>query len=188
VLCNFPPANPSESLAHYSLSYTTVKVILLLGGGFAMADGIRAAGLSAVVGEQFERLDGLSSFALCMISVSLVAFLTQVTSNTATSLIILPLVASLASALRAHPLPMMMAVVNACNLAFLFPTSTAVVAMVFTAAKGQLKFSSFFKPGLLTVLAGVLIMPGVAYSIMPFVFYRQATWPVPEWVYNHTRP
>jgi len=86
---------------------STKSVVLLLGGGFALAQGFTASGLSLWIGQQLARLGMLPVALILFIFITIVIWLTEVTSNTATASIMVPISASLAAAIKVNPLTFM---------------------------------------------------------------------------------
>src|SRR5699024_3100023 len=78
-------------------------ILLLFGGGLAIASGFVASGLSEWIGTQLTGLQGVSLFVVVLTVAALVIFLTEITSNTATASMMYPIMASLAVALGYHP-------------------------------------------------------------------------------------
>lgn len=107
-------------------------VIVLLGGGFAIAQASEDSGLSQLVGNElkvFANMDmWLMNFIICMI----VAGTTNVTSNTASATLLMPILAQLALRTNIHPLYLMMSSAVACSFAFMLPVATPPNAIVFS--------------------------------------------------------
>ena len=71
-------------------------VIILIGGGFAMAEGTSKSGLNDLIGEQLEKLESLPSIGILFIILLLISALTQIASNAATASMLLPIILDLA--------------------------------------------------------------------------------------------
>src|SRR5699024_1721141 len=84
-------------------------ILLLFGGGLAIADGFVDSGLSEWIGSQLSALEGINLFVVLLVVSGLVIFLTEITSNTATGSMMYPIVASLAMAIGVHPYTVMIA-------------------------------------------------------------------------------
>jgi sodium-dependent dicarboxylate transporter 2/3/5 len=106
-------------------------VVLLLGGGLAIAKGFTETGLDGWIAQQLLFLKGMPAVVIIMAVVTLTLFLTEITSNTATATIILPVTASLAAALGMDPLGLMIAAAISSSLAFMMPVATPPNAIVF---------------------------------------------------------
>ncbi|GFO98120.1 anion transporter [groundwater metagenome] len=106
-------------------------VVLLLGGGLAIAKGFTETGLDAWIAHQLLFLKGMPAVIIILTVVALTIFLTEITSNTATATIILPVTASLAFALSMEPAGLMIAAAISASLAFMLPVATPPNAIVF---------------------------------------------------------
>ncbi|MDH3342366.1 MAG: SLC13 family permease [Gammaproteobacteria bacterium] len=115
------------------------KIVLLFGGGFALAKGFTASGLAAFIGQQFIGLQDASIFSLIAAVSAMVVFLTEVTSNTATAEMLLPLVASIARAIEVNPLLLMLPVTLSASMAFMMPVATPPNAIVFASGHLQIR-------------------------------------------------
>ena len=71
-------------------------VIILIGGGFAMAEGTKQSGLNDMIGQQLAKLDSLPQVALLFIILIIISVLTQIASNAATASMLLPIILDLA--------------------------------------------------------------------------------------------
>nr|XP_045621719.1 solute carrier family 13 member 5-like [Procambarus clarkii] len=109
-------------------------VVLLLGGGFAMAEGAKVSGLSQWMGESLKGLNGLHSVYIVMIVTFSTAMLTEVASNTATASILLPVLNELAVNIHVNPIYLMLPASVCCSYAFMLPVATPPNAIVFEAA------------------------------------------------------
>jgi len=114
---------------------TAVKIpwdiILLFGGGFALADGFARSGLAEWIATQLAGLSGVGWIAIVASVALLTIFLTEVTSNTATATMLLPIVASIATGAGIHPLGPMVSAALAASFAFMLPVATPPNAVVF---------------------------------------------------------
>ncbi|MGB5277647.1 MAG: DASS family sodium-coupled anion symporter [Gammaproteobacteria bacterium] len=132
------------------------NIVLLFGGGFALAKGFTASGLSEYIGQQFIGMQGMDPLALVSGISSIVIFLTEVTSNTATSQILLPVVASVAKQIEINPLLLMLPVTLSASMAFMMPVATPPNAIVF--ASGRLHIRDMIKTGLIINLLAIFLI------------------------------
>ena len=109
-------------------------VMLLFGGGFALADASKISGLSNWVGEQLTILNFLPNYAVVLIVCLMTGFITEVTSNVATANILLPVLAELAVATNTNPLYLMIPATVTCSYAFMLPVATPPNAIVYSAS------------------------------------------------------
>jgi len=143
-------------------------IVLLFGGGFALAKGFIESGLSAWFGEQLSGLAGTNPMVLTSIVVTMMSFLTELTSNTATTEMILPILAGLAVSIQINPLLLMIPATLAASLAFMLPVATPPNAIVF--GSGYLQIRDMARTGFLLNLAGIVIVTLVTYFLGPIVF------------------
>ncbi|VEF47134.1 sodium/sulfate symporter [Bacillus freudenreichii] len=154
-------------------------ILLLFGGGLAIAGGFIDTGLAEWMGTQLTVLQGVHFILIILLSTALVLGLTEFTSNTATATMILPVLASLALAINVHPFALMVPAAMAANCAFMMPVGTPPNAIMF--ATGKLKLIEMIRAGfwvnvfvLILIVAFVfLILPvlwGVDLTVYPEVF------------------
>jgi sodium-dependent dicarboxylate transporter 2/3/5 len=137
------------------------RIVLLFGGGFALASGFTSSGLSELVGQQFLDLKDLDTFAVIAAISSMVVFLTEVTSNTATAEMLLPLAAAVARAIEVNPLLLMLPVTLSTSMAFMMPIATPPNAIVF--ASGSLKIGDMVKTGIIVNLIAITMITLTTY-------------------------
>ena len=107
-------------------------IIILFGGGFALANGFADSGLTRWIASNLQSLEGSSPVVLIGITALVVVFLTEITSNTATAALALPIVAALAEAVHLHPYGLMVTVAIAASFAFMMPVATPPNAIVYS--------------------------------------------------------
>ncbi len=110
------------------------SLVLLLGGGFAIAKACTVSGLSTMMGSQLEVLAVMPHWALISILCVIVSTATEVTSNVAVCSIILPILKNLAVALQIHPLYLLLPVTLSCSYAFMLPVATPPNAIVYSSS------------------------------------------------------
>ncbi|KAB7507031.1 hypothetical protein Anas_00201, partial [Armadillidium nasatum] len=134
---------PSEGCVTWKVVHEKVPwdIILLLGGGFAIAKGCNDSGLSVSFGEKLRFIDSLSPFvSVLLISVS-TAFATEVISNTAIASILVPILKELSLKTCINPLYLMISGTVSCSFSFMLPVATPPNAIVYGAAGGDMKTS-----------------------------------------------
>ena len=132
------------------------NIVLLFGGGFALAYGFQATGLSTLIGNQFAGLAGVSPFVLVVVVCLTLTFLTELTSNTATTEMILPILASVAVATNVHPLLLMIPATLSASCAFMMPVATPPNAIIF--GSDRVRIPEMARIGLVLNLIGVLVI------------------------------
>ncbi|WP_199084009.1 DASS family sodium-coupled anion symporter [Sporosarcina sp. P12(2017)] len=143
-------------------------VLLLVGGGLAIATGFSKTDLAVWSGDQLLALEGTSYITILAITTAIGILMTQVTPNTATATILIPIAATLAVAIQVDPLPVMTATALGTGFAYMMPISTPSNAIIF--ATGKITFTDMIRKGAwLTALTLVLIILFV-YFLFPIVF------------------
>ncbi|HHJ38152.1 MAG: hypothetical protein AXA67_03420 [Methylothermaceae bacteria B42] len=143
-------------------------VVILFGGGFALASGFEQSGLSTWIASQLQGLAGTGMLGL-MVSVSTgMTFLTELTSNTATTQLVLPILASLAKALALEPVWLMLPATVSASCAFMFPVATPPNAIIF--GSGRVRVWEMVKTGLILNLVGIVVVTGLLKWLIPKVF------------------
>jgi sodium-dependent dicarboxylate transporter 2/3/5 len=138
-------------------------IVLLFGGGFALAQGFRVAGLSELIGTRFAGLEGAPPYLVITLICGGLTFLTELTSNTATTEMILPILASVAIAMKANPLLLMIPATLSASCAFMMPVATPPNAIIF--GSGRIKIADMARVGLAINLIGVLVISLVFYFL-----------------------
>lgn len=143
-------------------------ILLLFGGGLAIAAGFQQSGLAAYIGSQLTQLEGLGLIFIILLIVALLNFLTEVTSNTATATMMLPILASLAVAIQVHPYGLMVAAALASSCAFMLPVATPPNAVVF--GSGYIRMQDMAKTGFWLNLISILIISLFIYFLLPLLW------------------
>ncbi|CAK6957179.1 solute carrier family 13 member 2-like [Scomber scombrus] len=148
---NSPPTLLNWQIVHERMPW---HIILLLGGGFALAAGSENSGLSKWLGASLEPLKEIPPFAISMLLSLLVATFTECSSNTATTTLFLPILASMATAIKVHPLYVMLPCTIAASLAFMLPVATPPNAIAFSF--GNLRVLDMVQAGFVLNIVGIL--------------------------------
>ncbi len=154
------------------------NIVLLFGGGFALAAGFQDTGLAQLIGNQFEVLGNLPVFLLILIVCMALTFLTEFTSNTATTEMILPILASVAVVTGTHPLVLMIPATLSASCAFMMPVATPPNAIVF--GSDRITVGEMARTGILLNLIGVLVIATIVFTVGLTVFDIDPA-VVPEW-------
>jgi len=133
------------------------SVLILFGGGLSLAAAIQQAGLAGWVGNELGALAGWPVFAVMLVVTSVVIFLTELTSNTATAAAFLPVVASLAGGIGVDPLLLAIPTALAASCAFMMPVATPPNAIVY--GTGAVTIPQMAKAGLWLNLFFVALLP-----------------------------
>ncbi len=143
-------------------------IILLLGGGFALAMGFTVTGLSQYIGEQLSGLSSLPHFIMIIIVAATISFLTELTSNTATTQMILPILASVSIALGMNPMLLMLTATLSASMAFMLPVATPPNAIIF--ASGRIKIYEMAKSGIALNIIGIIVVSIIVYFLGSVIF------------------
>jgi len=131
-------------------------ILLLFGGGLALAGGFQLSGLGEVVSSLFATTE-VNSPVVAVFSVSFVlTFLTEITSNTAITNLILPIIAEASKALEIDPRLLMIPATLSASCAFMMPVASPTQAIVF--GSGYVKIKDMVKGGLLFNFIGIIIV------------------------------
>lgn len=138
-------------------------VLLLFAGGITLAKGFVASGLSAQVGELLANLALVPTlFAIVMVAI-LVTALTEATSNTATTALLMPILAAASMAAQIDPLILMVPAAMSASCAFMLPVATAPNAVVF--GTGQIGIQTMVRWGIWVNVLGAVVISGVVFGV-----------------------
>jgi sodium-dependent dicarboxylate transporter 2/3/5 len=153
-------------------------IVLLFGGGFALAKGFQVSGLSAFIGGKFAGLEGtpplLTIAALC----GTLTFLTELTSNTATTEMVIPILASVGVAMKTNPLLLMIPATLSASCAFMMPVATPPNAIVF--GSGRIRIADMVKVGIVLNLIGIVVITFLFFLLGTLVFQIDPA-VLPDW-------
>ena len=139
-------------------------VLLLFGGGICLARAFVASGLSSQVGDALTTVASLPVFAMMLLLALAVTFLTEATSNTATTALLMPVLAAVALAVEIDPLWLMVPAAMSASCAFMLPVATAPNAVVF--GSGELPIRRMVREGFALNLMGALLISTVAWVLL----------------------
>ncbi|XP_054429622.1 Na(+)/dicarboxylate cotransporter 3 [Pteronotus mesoamericanus] len=176
------PTTEMEPLLTWKKAQDSVpwNIILLLGGGFAMAKGCEQSGLSVWISDQLHPLENVPPMLAVLIVTLVIIFFTEFASNTATMIIFLPVLSELAIHLRVHPLYVMIPATVGCSYAFMLPVSTAPNSIAF--ASGHLLVKDMVRAGFLMNLIGLVLL-NVAINTWAQAVFQLGTFP--DWARHH---
>ncbi|MBV0925372.1 DASS family sodium-coupled anion symporter [Halomicroarcula limicola] len=143
-------------------------VLLLFGGGFSLATGFQSSGLDRWIAGNLTGLRGVELLWVLLAVTTLVVFLTEVTSNSATASLFIPVMASLGASLAVSPLVLAVAVSVAASFAFMLPVATPPNAIVF--GSGYLSIPQMARVGFWLNLLGILLLTAATYLWLPVVW------------------
>jgi sodium-dependent dicarboxylate transporter 2/3/5 len=173
---------PGKALLEWSMtSEVPWGILLLFGGGFALADGFTTSGLSAWAGSQFEVLEGTSPWLIIALVAASLTFLTELTSNIATTEMLLPILAAAAVTLGIDPRALMITATLSASCAFMMPVATPPTAIIY--ASGLVPIRSMVRCGLWFNILGIaLVLAVVKLLAEPLLGLRVGE--LPDWAGN----
>lgn len=144
-------------------------VLLLFGGGITLANGFSISGLSNWIGIQFYLLKEFNLILVLIIIITCVNFLTEITSNMATTSVVLPILIPLASVLNVNPIILMTGATISASCAYMLPVATPPNAIVF--GSDLLKISDMIRVGFWMNIVSIVIITIITYFFVPIIFY-----------------
>jgi sodium-dependent dicarboxylate transporter 2/3/5 len=146
-------------------------ILILFGGGLAIAQGFKDTGLAQWFAEQLITLEFLPLIVMTLVLVAAINFLTEITSNLATTAMILPVLAPLAAAMGVHPYIFMIGATLAASCAFMLPVATPPNAVVF--GSGYVSMKDMIRAGLGLNLISILLITVWVFYLLP-IFWNLA--------------
>ena len=143
-------------------------VLILLGGGFSLARGVQVSGLAEWLGNNLAIFKGIHPIFLVLIVCLAMTFLTEVTSNTATTTLMMPILACLSRPLGVHPFLLMIPATMSASCAFMLPVATPPNAIVF--GSGQLTIPVMARAGFWINLMGAVVIMVLTFTLVRSVF------------------
>ncbi len=177
ILFIFPSSNKKNPILEWK---EAVKmpwgIMILFGGGMAIASAFQASGLANWVGSQFNLLRDLPIILLILMIITAVNFLTEITSNLATTAMLLPILAPMAISLNIHPYILLVSATLAASCAFMLPVATPPNAVVF--GSGYLKISDMVKTGIWMNIISIILLSLFVYFVLNILWgFNPTTYP-----------
>ena len=143
-------------------------ILLLFGGGMALASGFKESGLALWIGTQMTLLDGINLFLLLFVLIASVNFLTEITSNLATTAMLLPILYPMAMTIDVHPFILMVSAAVAASCAFMLPVATPPNAVVF--GSGYLRIPDMVRVGIWMNILSIILLSVFVYCVLPYLW------------------
>ena len=179
ILFIVPSTKKNEALLTWKITKKLPwHIVFLFGGGFALAKGFIDSGLSNYIGSLLSSAGGLSSTTLVATLTGMMSLLTEFTSNTATTEMMLPIIGGLANEIQVNPLLIMIPVTLAASMAFMLPIATPPNAIIFGTKK--LKMLEMMKTGFLINIVAIIVITVITITWGTIVFDIDTT-VFPEW-------
>src|SRR5919106_3869777 len=143
-------------------------VLLLIGGGLALANAFTATGLDNWIASQLNFLAGMPFIIVILVVVAIAIFSSEIISNTATAALLIPIAASLSVTLEVNPLLLMVPITIATSYGFIMPVGTPPNAIVF--ASGHVTARKMARAGLPLDIIGIAIVTLFATTLVPMLW------------------
>src|SRR5690606_28798357 len=143
-------------------------VLLLFGGGLSLASAIRVTGLAEWIAQGLGAIGTLPVLLTMALVVIVIIFLTEVTSNTATAAVFLPMLGAIAVAQGIAPELLAIPAAIAASCAFMMPVATPPNAIVF--GSGHLRIQSMIRAGLMLNIAGIVVVTLLSYWLVRWIW------------------
>lgn len=161
ALCVIPDGRGSQLLDWETAERVPWGALVLFGGGIALASAFQTSGLSTAVAQSLSGLNALPLPLLLLGIVGGVVLLSEIASNTATAVLLMPILAATALAVGVDPALFMFPAVLAASVGFMLPVATAPNAIAY--GSGQVTAHDMLREGAVLDLVGVLVLCGVCY-------------------------
>lgn len=158
-------AGPGEKLLDWkSASKIPWGILILYGGGIANAQAFLNSGLSETIGTAMAAMATVPVLVMIVVICICVTFLTEVTSNTATATLLMPILAAAAISAGIEPMLIMVPATISCSFAFMLPVATPPNAIVF--ASEELTINRMAREGFVLNLTGVIVISTICYWML----------------------
>ncbi len=145
------------------------NIVILFGGGFALAMGFEKSGLSLWLANKLTQNLNINPIFYILIIVALMTFLTELTSNTASTQMLLPVFASMAVGLKLNPILFVIPVTLAASFAFMLPTATPPNAIIF--GTNRVRIGNMIRTGFILNIVGILLITLITYLLLDKIFF-----------------
>jgi sodium-dependent dicarboxylate transporter 2/3/5 len=182
ILCFILPVDRKRKVALLDWEHAQRApwgILLLFGGGFAIAKGFEVSGLTHWVGTQLTMLQDVPVILIIATVAFTMTFLTEMTSNTASTTMMLPIMAATAQALHINPLLLMLPATISASCAFMLPIGTPPNAIVFSS--GRVSLIQMGRTGFFLNLITVVFVTGFVYFVVTKIFSISLAQP-PVWM------
>ena len=160
-------------------------VLFIIGGGVCLAHGFSITGLSNWMADQLSVLSGLPPYWMLLICITAITFITEVTSNTATATLMIPLMGAVAVGLGQNPLFLMIPTSIAVSMAFMLPVATPPNAVIF--GSGHVSSRQMARTGFWVNWVAVLVI-FLVFTFLTAPLFGIHLNQVPEWAYIAAPP
>ena len=160
-----PSSDGKTVLTWKEVQRLPLGILFLFGGGFALAHAFDVSGLADWMGKGLgASLNEHSAFVIIVVLCLFMTFFTELTSNTASTLLMMPILFAISSQVDMHPLLLYLPVTFSASCAFMLPVATPPNTIVF--ASERLTMRQMMRPGLILNLIGVLVVSVLTYALV----------------------
>jgi len=139
-------------------------ILILFGGGLSLASTVQATGVAAFIGRGVSDFGGLSTPVIVLLVTAMIVFLTELTSNTATTATFLPILGAVAVGFGVSPLLFIVPMTIGASCAFMMPVATPPNAIVF--GSGEISIPQMCKAGLWLNMIGITLVMLLVYLVV----------------------
>lgn len=164
LMAMLPAGNGQRLLRWEAARKIPWQVLILFGAGITIASAFIESGLADRIAEQLTILTAMPTWLMILLICLVVTFLTEVTSNTATSSLLMPLLASAATVMDVNPMLLMVPAAMSASCAFMLPVATAPNAVIY--GSGRITVKDMATAGFFLNLAGAFVISGVCYFLL----------------------
>jgi len=169
LLFMIPSSEGNKSLLQWeATSKLPWGLLLLFGGGLSLGAQVSQTGLGLWIGEGLTILENVPSIVLILAVATMIIFLTEMTSNVATTATFLPVFAAVAIAIGIIPVALTIPVCLAASCAFMLPVATPPNAIVY--GSGKFTISTMMRAGFALNIVGIFVVTIFAYFLAPIIF------------------
>lgn len=168
LLFTIPAKGPRNLITWEEAVKMPWGIMILFGGGMALASAFESTGLAVWMGNSMTLLKFLPILLLVVLIIASVNFITEMTSNLATTAMLLPILAPLAVSLGVNPYILMVSTTVAASCAFMLPVATPPNAVVF--GSGYLRIPDMIRTGIWMNLISIVILSAFVYLVLPAVW------------------
>ena len=143
-------------------------VLLIFGGGLSLAAAIEETGLAAWIGEGVGQLAGWPALAVLLVAATMIVFLTEITSNTATTATFLPILGAIAIGIGQNPFFLVVPAAMAASCAFMLPVATPPNAIVYSS--NLFTIPQMSRAGFWLNALSILIVTALSYMLLGLIF------------------
>jgi sodium-dependent dicarboxylate transporter 2/3/5 len=167
LLFMIPGGNGRRLLDWKTANQIPWGVAIIVGGGYALAEGFKASGLAGWMGEELAFVSGFPTLVVMFIVVGVILLFTEMNSNTATTNIFLPVLATMSVAGGVNPLLLMVPATFAASFVFIMPAGTGPNTVIF--ASNKITVPEMARCGIWLKLISMILLPLLLYFLIVIV-------------------